>query len=192
MPSTSARQRNKRALATTGAATKISQSSYSSSKAGQQPSRLRSLLSLLLLTTILLIGLQTWRLFRGTGSLDALKQWTKAKYETTSSIAFKAADQGFTGFNKLKSASGKGENTVGSATAPVSGKTTGSEDGDEKGSLLDVQYDDDGDFDQATIQRMLDILYRPGAAEKLMKGVTLDKIEADAADDAELQDESAQ
>ncbi len=64
---------------------------------------------------------------------------------------------------------------------------------------LDAQFDDDGNLDLATIQRMLDILYKPAregvkgaahAAGKVLEVAMEDDVDVDAADAAEVADES--
>ncbi|EPQ31944.1 uncharacterized protein PFL1_00143 [Pseudozyma flocculosa PF-1] len=193
MPSQSARQRNKRALATTGSAQKLP--TRPSSASGSQPTRLRSLLSILLVTSVLLVGLQALRFYlRGSTALSPLAAWTRSKYTADSKIASAASklDRGATGFNPLAP---EGAKPGAPALAP------GLEVADyekylEQEGEIDVQYDEDGNLDLATAQRMLDLLYRPArdgvkVAGKMAAAMIEDEIVEEAADDAEVQDEAA-
>ncbi|KAI3481483.1 hypothetical protein L1887_56030 [Cichorium endivia] len=65
---------------------------------------------------------------------------------------------------------------------------------------LDAQFDEDGNLDLATIQRMLDILYKPArdgakgaahAAGRVLEAATEGAVDTEAADEAEVADESA-
>ena len=67
------------------------------------------------------------------------------------------------------------------------------EDGDEMDGELEAQFDDDGNLDMATVQRMLDLLYkRPdrnaaGAAGRVVDALIQDE---GLAEEAELEDEA--
>ncbi|KAN0066537.1 hypothetical protein ACQY0O_000631 [Thecaphora frezii] len=192
MPSQSARQRNKRALATTGSASKLPTRSTSGSSS---PTRLRSLLSVLLLTSVLLVGLQLVRFYyRGASSLSPLSAWTKAKYASGSDIASSASnvDMGASAFHPAAP-----EGAQPGAPALVPGLEVVDHDvyvAQEEGEL-EVQFDEDGNMDMATAQRMLDLLYRPArqgvkTAAKVAAAMVEDEIVEEAADDAEVQDEA--
>ncbi|SNX81329.1 uncharacterized protein MEPE_00034 [Melanopsichium pennsylvanicum] len=202
MPSSSARQRNKRALSSTGGVSRPSASKSKKGGAGDS-SKLQSLLYILVATTVLLIAYQFARFYyRGNAALSPLSAWTKTKYNAHGSSSVGApvsGGDGRTRFNRLAP-----EGAVPGAPALVPGqesqdsldelrKRLGSE-GD-----LQAQFDDDGNLDLATVQRMLDILYKPArdgakgaarAAGKVLEAVTEDDVDADAADAVEVADES--
>lgn len=203
MPSSSARQRNKRALSSTGGVPRPPTSRSKKGGAGDS-SKLQSLLYVLLITTVLLVGYQFSRFyFRGNSALSPLSAWTKTKYgahDNSNSVGAPiSGGDGRTAFNKLAP-----EGAVPGAPALVPGqekvdsldelrKQLGSE------GELDAQFDDDGNLDLATIQRMLDILYKPArdgakgaahAAGRVLETVMEDEVDAEAADAAEVADEA--
>lgn len=208
MPSSSARQRNKRALETTGG---VSRPPPTKGKGkarglggGADSSKLQSLLFILLATTVLLVGYQAARFyFRGHAALSPLSTWTKTKYgaqdRSHNAVGGAAGSDGRTKFNKLAPEGG-----VPGAPALVPGQeATDSLDELRKKfgteGELDAQFDDDGNLDLATIQRMLDILYKPArdgakgaahAAGRVLEAVTEDEVDVDAADAAEVADEA--
>ncbi|SPO19645.1 uncharacterized protein UTRI_00022_B [Ustilago trichophora] len=203
MPSSSARQRNKRALSSTGG---VSRPPPTRGKKGGavESSKLQSLLYILLATTIVLLGYQFARLYyRGHAALSPLSAWTKTKYGAHDRVNSVGApgvvSDARTKFNKLAP-----EGAVAGAPALVPGqekvdsldelrKRLGSE------GEVEAQFDEDGNLDLATIQRMLDILYKPArdgvrgaahAAGRVLEAVTEDEVDADAADAAEVADEA--
>ena len=202
MPSSSARQRNKRALESTGGIARPPANRSKRGGAGDS-SKLQSLLYILLATTVLLLGYQLARFYyRGHAALSPLSAWTKTKYGAhgrSHSVGAPVSGDARTKFNKLAP-----EGAIPGAPALVPGQeATDSFDELRKrlGSEgeLDAQFDDDGNLDLATIQRMLDILYKPArdgakgaahAAGRVLEAVTEDEVDADAADAAEVADEA--
>lgn len=202
MPSSTARQRNKRALETAGGVSRPP-AARGKRRGSPESSKLQSLLYILLATTILLVGYQVARFYyRGHAALSPLSAWTKAKYnahDRTNSVGASIQPDARTKFNKLAP-----EGAVPGVPALVPGQeATDSLDelrkrlGDE--GELDAQFDEDGNLDLATVQRMLDILYKPArdgakgaakAAGHVLEAVTEDEVDADAADAAEVADES--
>lgn len=202
MPSTTARQRNKRALESTGGVSRAPAGKGKAKGRGAgEPFRLQSLLYILLATTILLVAYQLARFYyRGHVALSPLSAWTKTKYgaHDTSGGAPIVGDAR-TKFNKLA----PGGAAPGSpALVPGQEATDSLEELRKKLGIegeLDAQFDEDGNMDLATIQRMLDILYKPArdgakgayrAAGKVLEAVTEDEVDADAADAAEVDDEA--
>ena len=181
MPSSSARQRNKRALASSATPSKLSKASSSSSgRSASSGSRLPHLLSILLLTTVLLVGLQALRFYyRGPTAFRPLEAWTKAKYSS------------LTNSNQPSSASAPAAPAIVPGQGVVDHDVV--EDGDEMDGELEAQFDDDGNLDMATVQRMLDLLYkRPdrnaaGAAGRVVDALIQDE---GLAEEAELEDEA--
>lgn len=166
--------------------------------------KLHSLLYILLATTVLLLGYQFARFYyRGHAALSPLSAWTKAKYnahnQANSASGAAVSSDARTKFNRLAP-----EGAVPGTPALVPGqeamdsldelrKRIGSE------GELDAQFDEDGNLDLATIQRMLDILYKPArdgakgaayAAGKVLEAATEDDVASEAADAAEVADEA--
>ncbi|KAJ1030575.1 hypothetical protein NDA16_001484 [Ustilago loliicola] len=202
MPSSTARQRNKRALESTGG---VSQPPVARGKGrrGPESSKLQSLLYVLLVTTVLLLGYQFARFYyRGHSALSPLSAWTKAKYgahDRANTVGAPIHADARTKFNKFAP-----EGAVPGAPALVPGQEATDSLDDLRKRLgtegeLDAQFDEDGNLDLATVQRMLDILYKPArdgakgaakAAGRVLEAVTEDEVDADAADAAEVADES--
>lgn len=209
MPSSTARQRNKRALESTGG---VSRPPTSKGKGkgkargigGGDSSKLQSLLYILLATTLLLVGYQVARFYyRGHAALSPLSAWTKTKYgahdHPNNAVGAAVGSDARTKFNKLAPEGG----AVGAPALVPGQEATDSLDELRKKlgteGELDAQFDDDGNLDLATIQRMLDILYKPArdgakgaahAAGRVLEAVTEDEVDADAADAAEVADEA--
>ncbi|CBQ67403.1 conserved hypothetical protein [Sporisorium reilianum SRZ2] len=206
MPSSSARQRNKRALESTGGVSRPPTTKKGKPRAagGADSSKLQSLLFVLLATTVLLVGYQVARFYYRGQALSPLSAWTKAKYgahdAASSAVGAPAVSDARTKFNKLAP-----EGAVPGAPALVPGQDVTDSLADLRKRLgtegeLDAQFDDDGNLDLATIQRMLDILYKPArdgargaasAAGRVLEAVAEDEIDAEAADAAEVADEAA-
>lgn len=202
MPSTTARQRNKRALESTGGVSRPPASRSKGRGAAETP-KLQTLLYVLVATTVLLLGYQAARFYyRGQSALSPTSAWTKAKYgakEGVDSVGASVSSDARTKFNKLAP-----EGAIPGAPALVPGQeATDSLDELRKRLAsegeLDAQFDEEGNLDLATIQRMLDILYKPAregakgaahAAGRVLEAVTEDEVDADAADAAEVADES--
>lgn len=112
----------------------------------QGQSRLRRLLWLLAFTTVLLILHQAWRLnTKRASALDVLR----GKLKDTASVPARTASHVAPG--------------VTPAAAPATDDSTpGTVPGsrDVPADMLQVQFDDDGEMDLGTFQRMLDILYK--------------------------------
>ncbi|TKY90044.1 hypothetical protein EX895_000042 [Sporisorium graminicola] len=206
MPSSSARQRNKRALESTGGVSRPPSSKKGKPRAagGGDSSKLQSLLFVLLATTVLLVGYQVARFYyRGQATLSPLSTWTKAKYgahdRSSNAVGAPVAGDARTKFNKLAP-----EGAVPGAPALVPGQESTDSLEELRKKLgtegeLDAQFDDDGNLDLATIQRMLDILYKPAregakgaahAAGRVLEAVLEDDVAVDAADAAEVADEA--
>lgn len=203
MPSSSARQRNKRALESTGGVPRSPASKGKGRRSGEG-SKLQSLLYILLATTVLLAGYQIARFYyRGHAALSPLSAWTKTKYGAhgrVGSVGSASVAKARTKFNKLAP-----EGAVAGAPALVPGQET-TDSLDElrerigREGELDAQFDEDGNLDLATIQRMLDILYKPArdgakgaarAAGRVLEAATEGEVDTEAADEAEVADESA-
>lgn len=211
MPSTTARQRNKRALDTTGSPKKPA---VSRNKAKSETPRLHQLLYVLVATTVILLAYQLARFYyRGNyGSPHTpLSSWTKSKYgaadDSTRGTPFSPGNikGGRKAFNKLAP-----EGAAPGQPALVPGQ---SQDSDlleqikaklgSDGGELDAQFDDEGNLDMATVQRMLDILYKPArqgadgvkaagkVAGNVLSAMVDDEVMDEAADNAEVEDESA-
>lgn len=200
MPSATARQRNKRALESTGGVSRAPASKGKGKGRGAgEPFKLQSLLYILLATTILLVAYQLARFYyRGHVALSPLSAWTKTKYGAHDR-ASEVVDNGRTKFNKLAP-----EGAMPGAPALVPGQeaTDSLDELRKKLGLegeLESQFDEDGNLDLATIQRMLDILYKPArdgvkgaanAAGHVLEAMTEDEVAVDAADAAEVADEA--
>lgn len=207
MPSSAARQRNKRALETTGGVSRppTSKRKGKARAVGRgESTTLQSLLYILMATTLLLVSYQAARIYyRGTAVISPLSLWTKVKYATYdrrhNTVGTTVGSDARTKFNKLAP-----EGVVAGIPALVPGQeaTDSLDQFREKVGTegeLDAQFDDDGNLDLATIQRMLDILYKPArdgvkgaasAAGRVLEAVTEDDLDADAADAAEVADEA--
>ncbi|EST09664.1 hypothetical protein PSEUBRA_000036 [Kalmanozyma brasiliensis GHG001] len=200
MPSANARQRNKRALESTGGVSRAPAGKGKAKGRGAgEPYKLQSLLYILLATTILLVAYQLARFYyRGHVALSPLSAWTKTKYGAHDR-ANQVVDNGRTKFNKLAP-----EGAIPGAPALVPGQeaTDSLDELRKKLGLegeLESQFDEDGNLDLATIQRMLDILYKPArdgvkgaarAAGHVLEAMTEDEVAVDAADAAEVADEA--
>ncbi|PWZ03637.1 hypothetical protein BCV70DRAFT_197836 [Testicularia cyperi] len=227
MPSTSARQRNKRALEATGSPSKpLGRSSGSlSSKSrnaagGDASSRLQSLLYILLATTVLLLGYQIARFYYRSSSSssnktsphDPLAAWTKAKYGAADPLHDSSvlhSPGSFTPENSKAKAVGAAvvsppSDSQSSLSASSSSSSSSEQEQEQEQTLkegqMEAQFDEDGNLDMATIQRMLDLLYRPArdgvnsaahTAGKVLNAMVDDHVLDQAADHAEVDDESA-
>ncbi|SOV03050.1 uncharacterized protein UDID_00007 [Ustilago sp. UG-2017a] len=200
MPPSTARQRNKRALETTRGVSRPP-AARGKKRGAPESSKLQSLLYVLLATTVLLVGYQVARFYyRNHAALSPLSAWTKAKYvphDLANVVGAPIQTDERTKFNKLSP-----EGAVPGAPALVPGQEATDSLDELRKRLgtegeLDAQFDKDGNLDLATIQRMLDILYKPAkdgakgaakAAGRVLEAVTEDEV--DAADAAEVADES--
>ena len=99
----------------------------------ERPGRLRTLICILALTTLLLVTHQLWRLKYSPGA--------KSK-------------------DVVNSAAPAAPPTMGMQAYPDPQHGSDIVDAGNKEELLGVQFDDDGEMDLATMQRMLDILYK--------------------------------
>lgn len=184
-------------METTGGVSR-SPGSKTKGRGAAEPRRLQSLLYILVATTVILVGYQVARFYyRGNGALSSQSAWTKAKYGANN--AANSVGDARTKVNKLAPEGG----ALG-APALVPGQEASDSLDELRKRLgsegeLDAQFDDDGNLDLATIQRMLDILYKPAregvkgaahAAGKVLEVAMEDDVDVDAADAAEVADES--
>lgn len=211
MPSTTARQRNKRALDATGSPKKPV---VARNRAKNDTPRLHQLLYVLVITTVVLLAYQAARVYyRGNhGSPHTpLSSWTKSKYgaseDSLRGTPFNPGSikGGKKAFNKLAP-----EGAVPGQPALVPGQSQDSELLEQikaklgsDGGELDAQFDEEGNLDMATVQRMLDILYKPArqgaqgvktagkVAGSVLNAMVDDEAMDEAADNAEVEDESA-
>ena len=110
----------------------------------QGQSRLRRLLWLLAFTTVLLILHQAWRFNKKrVSAVDVLR----GKVQDTASVA-------------ARTASNAAPSVTPAATSDDSTPGTVPGSRDVPPDMLQVQFDDDGEMDLGTFQRMLDILYK--------------------------------
>ncbi|WFD35010.1 hypothetical protein MCUN1_001856 [Malassezia cuniculi] len=136
----------------------------------ERPDRLRTLLFILACTTVLLVAHQLWRLNGGVAR-SFKNDASPAPAAARAPAAVVGADAGVgapaaaaatsaVGAPVAAAAVGAPVAAVGAPAAAVGTPAPAYPDEDSEDDLLEVQFDEDGEIDLGTMQRMLDILYR--------------------------------